>query len=179
MREMGLSSHYIDIEYEGDKFPSIAVCEDEVAQIMNPALAHVTGYDVQILHSYFKMSGENVNRGEENKFFAHWDDEPAPFVAVFHLNEAPYAVGGTAFWRHVPSGWTSTKDLPAHSATMEQLVRDRQESLAWELHTLVGSQWNRLTIYRSDLIHSQWPIRGYGSNKEESRLVWVCFFLMP
>ena len=179
LREIGLDANFLEIEYDDDRFPSISVCGDEVSSMMEPALRLATGHDVEILHSFYKMSGELVHAGDNHDFAVHWDEEVAPYTAVLHLNQAPYAVGGTGFWRHVPTGWTSVKELSAHGATMEQLRSDSTESLAWELHTLVGSQWNRLSIYRSDLIHSQWPLRGYGSTKETSRLSWVCFFIMP
>ena len=179
MRSLGLSRQFIDIEYGGSLYPSISVCTDEMAETMKAPLGAVVGGEVNIVNSFFRLSGEDVHTGMGNDFRVHWDAEMGDYTAIMYLNKAPYALGGTGFWRHVPTGWTTVKNLECATATYEQLCVDSTDGLAWELHSLVGSQWNRLGIYRSDLIHSQWPLRGWGSTKETSRLVWVCFFDMP
>ena len=185
--QLGLASDYVDMEWGGHVYPSTAMCSDDMAETMRGPLSAAVGGEVEIVNTFFRLSHEDLHMGdiytnaevEPHEFRVHWDPGMGPFTAILYLNRPPYDVGGTAYWRHVPSSRTSVKGLKKGTPTYEQLFRDCTDGMAWELHSLVGSQWNRLAIYRSDLIHSQWPLAGWGSTKETSRLVWVCFFTMP
>ena len=180
LRDLALSREFINVEHAGHLYPSVHVCSPNVDDAMKVPLQNVTGGEVDIITSFFRLSGEDVHTGDGSEFRVHWDSAMGDYTAILYLNENADSMGGTAFWKHIPSGWTSVESSSGMpEAAFEQLCADSRDGMAWELHSLVGSQWNRLGIYRSDLIHSQWPLQGWGSTKETSRLVWVCFFDMP
>ena len=90
-------------------------------------------------------------------------------------------MSGTAFYRHRETGWT---DLPA----LEELVQDqvffqkiRQQMLDaseadWEMYEFIEARYNRCLIFDAPKIHCRIPKVGFGTNEENSRMVWVCHF---
>ena len=110
----------------------------------------------------------------------HSDREYGENTAIVYLSIAS-EMSGTAFYRHRETGWT---DLPA----LEELVQDqvffqkiRQQMLDaseadWEMYEFIEVRYNRCLIFDAPKIHCRIPKVGFGTNEENSRMVWVCHF---
>ena len=113
-------------------------------------------------------------------------------AALLYLTPQEYCRGGTSFWRHRKTGWTtrpSEAELRAHgydsfgAFSRRWTPSDRirpfaeitdQRSGDWEFLFEIPMRFNRLVIYRGDYFHSVSQV--FGSTAQDSRLVQLFYF---
>lgn len=103
----------------------------------------------------------------------HSDKIMGHYTALIYLNPNEQCEGGTAFVEH------TSGNLSGHPETEEQIAlweKDNSELDKWNLVGFVPMVYNRLVIFRSDLLHYAEPIGGFGNTKNNSRLVFTMFF---
>lgn len=129
------------------------------------------GYQITPKLSFFRLD----LAGELPHCAVHSDDICATHASVFYLNPPEQCRGGTAFWRHKELGL----DNMPHGVSkklVERIVGDWKQLEAWEMAGFVGMKFNRYLTYPTPYFHSRWPQEGFGTGKEDGRLVWVCFY---
>lgn len=122
-----------------------------------------------------------ITNPEMEHALIHSDREYGENTAIVYLSPNTDAGSGTAFYKHRETGWV---DMPP----LEEIMKDpgfflklRQQMLDaddkdWEMHEFVEAAYNRCLIFDAPKIHCRMPKTGYGTNVEDSRMVWVCHF---
>jgi hypothetical protein len=107
--------------------------------------------------------------------FCHSDEICASFASVFYLNTPEQCRGGTSFYRHKARGIDA---MPAGlpKPEIEAIVNDWKVESAWEETNRVAMKFNRFIFYPVQYFHARYPQMGWGKDKQDGRLVWVCFF---
>lgn len=121
--------------------------------------------------------------GEKPHSFVHSDDICAGWAALIYLNAPEQCRGGTAFYRHLPTGsisMPSDAELEASGvdvgAFKEQMTKDWKTLEAWDFMGFVGMQFNRVVCYPTSMFHSRYPHEAFGKTPADGRLVGVVFF---
>lgn len=108
---------------------------------------------------------------------AHADTICATHAAILYLTDPRHEQGGTAFFRHRPTGLIEHPE-PAdeeEKVLCDSIVKDWPQD-KWDVHAYVFGAWRRLVIYPTSYYHGRFPREGHGKTDEDSRLIWVTFF---
>lgn len=102
----------------------------------------------------------------------------ATWAGILYLTDHPKDNrSGTAFWRHRTRGITkqaSEVDFTEDEAII--LNAEGQEERHWDMTGFVAMRKNRFIAYPATEFHSRYPLRAFGSNARDGRLIWVGFF---
>ena len=135
--------------------------------------------DVTHKMSFFR---QNLD-GEMPHSYVHSDEICADWAGLLYLNTDEQAKGGTAFWKHKYMGWDrlpTDEEIAGMGVSQEefgeQLTADWKDKALWEMSGFIGMKFNRFIVYPTKMFHSRYPHEGFGKEKEDGRLVWVCFF---
>lgn len=119
-----------------------------------------------------------TNPGMEQAYI-HSDRESGAHTCVVYLSEHP-EVYGTAFFRHVPTGWDRMPSMEEmrEAGVMEAMASDMvsRDPAKWEQLDFVCGRYNRALIFDAPLFHSRFPLDGLGTDADNGRLVWVSHF---
>lgn len=161
VRQHALSQEFYDWEGpDGQTYQR--VCAAEVPGLKEAIEAEMGPCD-------WLLTGYRLNYGGEPPNQAiHADLGWGTHAAVVYLSEGP---GGTAFWRHLPTGSTHY-----HPDDYEAVIKDVDNPDQWEMRIMVGARPNRALIYESDMFHSRYPFEAYGDSMETGRLIAIAFF---
>jgi Family of unknown function (DUF6445) len=134
-------------------------------------VSHIAGCKITPKLSCFRLN----LKGELPHSWVHSDEICADFASVLYLNLPDQCKGGTAFWKHVPSGmgrllFNQTPEFYA------QMTKDWKDLSLWRQTSLVPMRWNRFVTYPTSWFHSRWPHEAFGSSPEDGRLIWICFY---
>lgn len=121
-----------------------------------------------------------TNPGMEQAYI-HSDRETGAHTCVVYLSEHAEAYG-TAFFRHVPTGWDRMPSMDEMRASgLMQPMADAMVSrdpAQWQQTDVVRGRYNRAVIFDAPLFHSRYPLEGLGTDAETGRLVWVTHFYL-
>jgi len=164
IRQEAIDAKYIDwLGHDGQVYKRISIVDNQ--DIRDTIEKHCGKVDM--LGMAFRLNYE----GEEPNQSIHTDVGWGTHALVLYLNDGP---SGTAFWKHKPSG----KDRlnPHDLMTYSSVRKDWTDESKWEQIDFVPMIFNRGIIYESELFHSRWPFKAFGSMPEDSRLIAVAFF---
>lgn len=94
---------------------------------------------------------------------------------VIYMNKPEHCQGGTAFLRHKATG-LEVWDKKTPPALTKKLDADVSDPSKWETVFFVPMKENRATIYSGKLLHQSEPTDGFGSSKEDGRIVLAALF---
>lgn len=110
--------------------------------------------------------------------------DPCFYSGILYLNLPEHCRGGTDFFRHKRTGLDRVPTnvgqmLAAGYADPNQLIEevvngDTLKPSKWEKQFTVPMRFNRLLLFSPWMFHNS--ARGFGSNKENGRLVHLMFF---
>lgn len=108
----------------------------------------------------------------------HSDEICATHAGILYLNTPEQCRGGTAFWRHKRTGLEEMPEGvgPLCIHELKQLNLDWHDASQWEQTTFVPMKFNRFITYPTRMFHSRWPLEGFGTSKENGRLIWTLFY---
>lgn len=141
-------------------------------------------------------------RGEFPHNPIHNDDDIGGIAAILYLNTPHQCRGGTALWRHKPSGLERMPSpleikhgalrtgerfsYPGYGKSpkrfMDAIYADGKDPDKWELVQLADMKTNRLILYPAACFHSRFdptaeePFEGFGTDEFNVRLIWISFF---
>lgn len=164
IRQEAIDAKYIDwLGHDGQTYKRISIVDNQ--DIRDTIEKHCGKVDM--LGMAFRLNYE----GEEPNQSIHTDVGWGTHALVLYLNDGP---SGTAFWRHKSSG---KGRLNPHDLMTYSFVRkDWTDESKWEQIDFVPMIFNRGIIYESELFHSRWPFKAFGSTPEDGRLIVVAFF---
>lgn len=176
-REFGLAAQYDTVSFGGHDYHGMGPSDQlERSSFLSERIAQAVGFEPDIKYSYFRLT----EKGSPPTVWIHADSVCAEYGAVLYLNLPQHCLGGTAFWTHNATGWDG---LPEGQEITEDLAKVLNEDgnaqerwRVWTMNTLVGMKFNRFIAYPSRCFHSRYPRDGWGTSKEDARLVWVAFF---
>jgi hypothetical protein len=101
------------------------------------------------------------------------------FAGVLYLTPGAPADAGTSFYRlRLPDGALSGNLCPPpHANLTEALGVTRLPLEAWQEDVTVTNVFNRLVVYRADMVHS--ATRYFGTEPRSKRLTVVFFWMTP
>ena len=160
-------------EYAGHEYHGVALSDDHFDAQIKGAIRSRMNIDPQIRLSFFRIARKG---NDEPTAYIHADNAvPAAYAGVLYLTPDNLAHGGTAFWRHRELNWGRLPDfVPTELA--DRLNADGRDELAWERNGLVRMKFNRFVTYPTNAFHSRYPLEGFGSDADDARLTYVCFF---
>lgn len=136
------------------------------------------------LASLYKVKEEEIKfafgcfrrdmKGMFTHSYAHADTICASHAGLLYLTPFEYTSGGTAFYRHIPSGLMQHPVLPPKEDA--QLTADWMVKTKWEMHSFIHMVFDRFVTYPCSYYHNRFPMEGFGETDEDSRLVYVVFF---
>lgn len=97
----------------------------------------------------------------------HDDHIMGQYSAHLYLSKEWPAGSGTAFWEYKGDrtlSWSGQTDVPHNDKYM------------WKQYALAPAAYGRLLIHAAELWHSAEPTQGFGTSKQDARLVLTCFF---
>lgn len=106
----------------------------------------------------------------------HTDSIMADWQVVVYLNRPEHCEhrgAGTALVRHWQTGAELNPTTPEEVAIWE---RDVNLPWTWEKTLWVGMKSNRAAIFRSNRYHMALPVKGFGHDNYDARMVLVMFF---
>lgn len=147
------------------------------------ALVAFMGAPLAVSAHFFRLT----RSGDLPTSWVHSDNGVGGMAAVLYLSEPhPSERSGTAFFRNDASG---AETLDAHIAARKasgepvtdwdvsrELLNDANNPDAWSETDFVGMRFNRLVLYPTNRFHAPRPMNGFGTTKEDGRLIWACFF---
>ena len=110
--------------------------------------------------------------------------DPGQWSGILYLSLPEHCIGGTEFYRHIPSNSERVPMTHAEQQAMgvrsfqdvlEKVIRpDGNDPTKWERIMQVPMRFNRLVMFRPWLWHNAGP--GFGDKLENARLVYLLFF---
>ena len=175
-REKALAAQYSTREHNGLKYRGISLTEDP--ESVN-RIAAITGLNFKHSTVFYRRYLES----EENETYIHNDVLIGTITGLLYLNVPEQCQGGTAFWRHREFGWE-------HQPTQEQLdqtgycdtpelwkhvLNEGFDESKWEKTDYCEMKFNRLLLFWSPRYYSRYPMRAFGKETSDARLI-KCFF---
>lgn len=168
VREAALKSDFGPRVHDGVTYQGVGVSNQPD---FSPLLANLLGSNVAIRMSFFRCMVE----GEEPTSYIHADNACAAFAGVLYLNKPEQCRGGTAFWRHKQTDWTSW--YPGYGPEVAKKIQaDGQDESLWVQESLIGMRFNRFITYPTTQFHSMYPKAPWAKDRENARLIWACFY---
>lgn len=142
-------------------------------------VSRAVGYSVNPAINFYRYFLDN----ELPHFAVHADNMYDQMASVLYLNHPEQRKGGTAFWRHKELGldrMPTKEEVIAMGHDPQEFfntfVSDWHDISKWEQVGFVGMKYNRFLTYPTRLLHSRWPLEGFGNDKESARLIHVYFY---
>lgn len=143
------------------------------------AMSEALGYGIVPSLSCFRIN----YAGEDPHSWVHSDECCAKYAAVMYMNLPEQCVGGTAFWKHIPTGLDYMPTVEERVASGvdpvefgEAINRDTHDKSKWEPVSMAGMKFNRMIMYPTNMFHSRMPFDAFGDCPENGRIVFVSFF---
>lgn len=121
--------------------------------------------------------------GEDPHSWVHSDECCAAYAAVLYMNLPEQCMGGTAFWKHIPTGLDYMPTVEERVATGvdpeefgKRINADCKVKELWEPISMAGMKFNRMIMYPTNMFHSRMPFDAFGDNPENGRLIAAVFF---
>lgn len=102
---------------------------------------------------------------------AHSDERMGRWSLMVYLNRAEHCQGGTALVRHRDTGMAESDPSLA-----DVWARDTNDPAAWEVTYMAEMAPNRAFVFPAPMMHRAEPVGGFGSTREDMRLVLTGFF---
>ncbi|MEL6789196.1 MAG: DUF6445 family protein [Pseudomonadota bacterium] len=151
--------------------------EDQVSRLVHTPLKPKAGSG----HARFRLT----LAGDEGIADIHIDD--SHWSGIYFLSRPEDCMGGTEFYRHLPTGTdralTEPEDIHKLGASSRQeanqifndiLLNDSKDRSKWEKIMDIPMQFNRLILFRPWFWHTAGP--GFGHDFDSGRLVYLLFF---
>lgn len=178
LRLIGLAAEYPPegvtdpIGVPSTTYPGMSLTmKTDIEAVMEGQIERTVGRKVSIGASFFRLLSENESTAHGEDFRIHYDGPYGDNAFLIHLSRPEDAFGGTAFWRHL-----GVNGVELTSDNAEAVNQDLCTRSAWDMDSFVGVRWNRAVFYPSNRFHSMWPLQGWGSTPETSRLIWTALF---
>jgi hypothetical protein len=112
----------------------------------------------------------------ESRSMPHTDSKDCRYAGILYLNAQAPATGGTSFYRlRYPDGALGGNLCPPqHASLKEALGVPSLPPGAWKEDVAVPNVFNRLLVYRGDLVHAATSY--FGSDHRSKRLTIVFFW---
>lgn len=122
-------------------------------------------------HNSAQLVGET-----ESRSMPHTDSKDCRFAGVLYLNQGAPKTGGTSFYRlKNPDGSLGGNQCPPqHASLREALGVPSLPMSAWKEDVVLDNVFNRLVVYRGDLVHAATSY--FGSDDRSKRLTIVFFW---
>ena len=112
----------------------------------------------------------------ESRSMPHTDAKDCRFAGVLYLSPGAPATAGTSFYRlRNPDGSLGGNQCPAqHASLREALGVPSLPMTAWQEDLAIPNVFNRLVVYRGDLVHAATSY--FGADHRTKRLTIVFFW---
>jgi uncharacterized protein DUF6445 len=147
--------------------------------LFNEEIKEFIGAPVAQRYSVFRL---NFN-GEDPNSAIHTDAFYDSHALVLYLSRPEDCAGGTAFWRHKKTGfttWPSKQEILRKGKNPQRmwldLTLDWDNLDAWEQTHLAEMKYNRAICYSTTMFHSRYPFKAFGNCPENGRLIFCSFF---
>lgn len=167
LRELALGLDFSPRQHAGITYHGIGLQEVDLSE----AISRVVGFAVHQRMAFFRL---NLTQDNPSTYI-HADGCEAEFAGVLHLTAPACCRGGTAFWKHIPTG-ADRADESLSLTQAEQLNRDGHHELLWDLTSVVMMRFNRFITYPANVFHSRYPKETWGATKQDARLIWAVFY---
>lgn len=155
---------------DGEVYKRVKLLDDEQEWALKEAIRRHIGPAHELLLAAFRANFH----GEIPNAYVHSDGEGwGRWALVLSLVDRPVE-SGTAAWKHKASGRTKLHGYEFEAVPV--LARDWNDIDAFEQIDYAPLEWNTATVYPTAMLHSRWPLEGFGSSLEDGRLVLVAFF---
>lgn len=101
----------------------------------------------------------------------HTDNSMGRYSLMLYLQDNPSA--GTGLATHLPTG---VYMAPENEGVLNETIKDCNDDSKWKIYKRFVMQENKAVIFDSRLFHVALPIGGFGEAREDSRIVFTCFY---
>lgn len=167
-----IKAGFSDFEFQGKIYQTVNITDG--MEDIKPAFDSIFG-EVRMHLSAWRQG----KQGSPLHSKVHADNSCAAMASVLYMNKPEDCSGGTAFWRHKETAWESmptAEQLEEMGYTLEAYGDEWNKIQAWEQVMVAPMAYNRIVIYPTTLIHSRWPLEGFGDDEENARMIGAFFF---
>jgi hypothetical protein len=161
-----------------DGFPYTGINKHQVPHWFD-LISKAIEYPIVPRLSFFRLN----LAGELPHSWVHSDGICARFAGICYLNLPLQCRGGTAFWRHTGlqiDDMPSQESMQAGGGNPEwfcaMMNREWRDLTFWEQRDFISMKFNRFISYPTSRFHSRYPFEGFGTEPNDGRLVWTCFY---
>lgn len=175
-REVALAQEFRTVTGpDGEKYPNVSMREPrEFADLIEKAV----GRPIVPRYSFLRFGTEL----DPASCHIHADAIVEEYAALLYLTLQENCAGGTAFWRHRKTGFSSlpneqeVRRFGKSPARVEADLRaDAENPQKWDRINTVEMKFNRMAIYPTKRFHSRIS-GGFGQDLKSGRLTWITFF---
>jgi hypothetical protein len=175
VREFALAQDFdVDGNYPGHRTKSFLT--DSIKEYIGEHLEPLHGKILWPEEGHEEYTGSFQFTTCEDRSWIHADGN-TKWAGVIYLTPNAPVSGGTALYKHIPTGLTSKPYLPS-GETNEELFSiiedDGNDYTKWEMTDRVANIFNRLVLYRGDAFHAS--LDYFGKDINDGRLFQTFFF---
>lgn len=147
-------------------------------------ISNIMGVEIQLQNNQLFGVARITPEGNYDRGYIHIDR--LDWNGIVYLNpEGLYPESnGTCIWQHKETGVLEcSKDLDEVRKTFKTFdktvggsVEETRDTSKWDLVLKIDGKFNRLALINAKLWHSAEPMNGFGSTKEDCRLVQIFSF---
>ena len=153
-------------DVDGVEYPHICLdLPEEVKAEFVSKLSTIVGYQVTPNFIFARMMPEGV----QNPHQVHSDRSMGYYSAHVYLSPQWPEGAGTGFYTHDTEGHRETGLTKHENLSFKGFDK-------WTRNLFCQGLFNRLLMHDSSFYHCAEPAQGFGTTKEDSRLVLTCFF---
>jgi hypothetical protein len=153
---------------DGVVYPDI--CKDIPESILNDVIFNLTHrFAREPINPFCFMRKSSKGVSVPHKY--HTDNSMGRYSMMIYLQDRQDA--GTGFAIHEPTGLSSA---PVFEHQLKETIKDCNDDSKWKIYNTIEMKQNRAVIFDSRLFHVALPIGGFGEAREDSRIVFTCFF---
>jgi hypothetical protein len=155
------ASFYSGVSFWGDHASLFKALHQRIGQIIPSSM-------------FFRITNPSMEHA-----LIHSDREYGDYTAIVYMSPT-HPNSGTAFYKHRETGMVNMPPLdelmasPLFSKLRQQMLDAREDD--WDAYEFVEGTFNRCLIFDAPKIHCRIPKVGYGTDENDSRMVWVCHF---
>jgi len=144
--------------------------QQKIADVLRPFAGDITWWGDE------EYSGAFQYTTSRDRSWIHVDHITS-WAGVLYLTPNAPVSSGTGLFKHKLTGWTTEPyfDNGEVNQNLKDLMYlDSWDMTKWEMHTMVGNQFNRLILYRANQWHQS--LDYFGNGIEDGRLFMTFFF---
>jgi len=162
---------------KGDNIYIVAKPPQEIEQKILQTLQEIYHKQIDVSISFLRIANSKI----DINWRIHCDNTNVAgkfnptHGAIFYITHDKNNINGTAFWRHKKYGYVCPDNF-TNEEIQNKIIVDREDSMKWDVSTIIGGVENRMVSYPAKYFHSKYPRVMQGKDINDSRIILALFY---